>query len=82
MNNDLIEPIRRAMVEEINSNPGAREALEAAYGQVWDTTELTEAFKVEGFLAPFVSVTRKSDGAQGALVFQHSPRFYYGFTEG
>jgi hypothetical protein len=77
---DETEGIRRAMVNEINSNPGSREALEKEHGQVWDTTQLDQDFEVKGFMAPFVVVKRKSDGVIGSLEFQHSPRFYYGFT--
>lgn len=75
---DPTEDIRRAMVDEINAEPGSREALEAEYGQVWDTTQLQEEFSVLGFLAPFVSVQRR-DGVRGTLMFQHSPRFYFRF---
>jgi hypothetical protein len=77
---DETEGFRRAYVEEINSNPGSREALEKEYGQVWNTEELGRDFDVQGFMAPFVVVKRKSDGVVGSLEFQHSPRFYYGFT--
>ena len=30
-------------------------------------------------MAPLVVVRRKSDGVKGSLMFQHSPRFYFGF---
>lgn len=76
---DPTEGIRRELVDKINAQPGSREALEAEHGQVWDTDELQKDFTVNGFLAPFVSVTRKSDGAKGVLMFQHGPRFYFGF---
>jgi len=76
---DPTESIRRKMVDEINAEPGSREDLEKKYGQVWDTEELGRDFHVEGFMAPFVVVVRKSDGVKGALQFQHSPRFYFGF---
>jgi hypothetical protein len=33
-----------------------------------------------GFMAPFVIVTRKSDGAKGSLEFTHNPRFYFNFA--
>jgi hypothetical protein len=77
---DSTEPIRRAMVSEINSDPGSREALEKEHGQVWDTEQLSQDFEVRGFMAPIVVVKRKSDGQIGSLEFQHWPRFYYGFT--
>ena len=77
---DETEAYRRERVAEINANPGSREALEAQHGKVWSTEELTKEFIVSGFAAPFVVVTRRSDGQMGLLEFQHSPRFYYGFT--
>jgi hypothetical protein len=77
--NDPTESIRRELVNEINSEPGSREALKVKYGQVWDTQELSRDFEVTGFMAPFVVVKRKSDGVVGTLTFQHSPRFYFDF---
>ena len=74
---DFTEQIRREMVAEINGNPESRESLAEKYGQVWDTQELQADFKVKGFLAPFVIVERKSDGAEGTLAFCHLPRFYF-----
>jgi hypothetical protein len=78
---DPTEADRRALVARLNALPGERAELEAAYGQVWDTEELRAAFEVHSFLAPFVLVTRRSDGARGTLAFQHAPRFYFDFTE-
>ena len=77
---DPTETIRREMVAEINHAPGSREALEAEHGQVWDTAELTAEFIVNGFLAPFVTVTRKADDVDGTMMFQHQPRFYFSFN--
>ena len=57
-----------------------REEFEQAYGQVWDTDELQANFKVSSFMAPFVFVTRKSDGKKGSLKFSHRPRFYHSFS--
>jgi hypothetical protein len=79
--NDPTESIRRERLAEINAEPGSREALEAEYGQVWNTQELAEAFEVIGFVAPLVVVRRRSDGKKGSLEFQHSPRLYWGFVE-
>ena len=76
---DDTEDIRRAMVADINANPGSREALEAAHGQVWSTSELLRDFSVISFAAPLVVVERNSDKAAGTLMFQHSPRFYFSF---
>lgn len=79
---DPTETIRRGMVTAINAQPGSREALEAEYGQVWDTQELQQDFSVQGFMAPFVGVTRKNDGKRGSMMFQHDPRFYFNFQPG
>ena len=79
MTNDPTESKRREMVQEINSNPTAREALEAEHGQVWDTTELQQDFKVLAFMAPFIIVKEKLSGNKGSLLFQHDPRLYYHF---
>src|SRR5262245_41495852 len=58
---DATEPYRRQRIVEINAQPGNREALEAQYGQVWTTEELSQSFEVLGFMAPLVVVRRKSD---------------------
>jgi hypothetical protein len=79
--NDPTEGVRRQMTAEINAKQAEREALEKEHGQVWDTQELQQDFSVQGFMAPFVSVTRKSDGAKGFLAFQHMPRYYFDFVE-
>ena len=76
---DPTEAARRERLAEINAAPGSREALEAQYGQVWDTRELTQDFDIIGFLAPLVVVRRRADGVKGSLEFQHSPRFYFRF---
>ena len=76
---DPTESIRRQQVTTINAEPGTREYLEAKHGEVFDTSELQEAFSVLSFLAPYVVVQRISDGVRGSLMFQHSPRLYYGF---
>ncbi|MFO0979930.1 MAG: hypothetical protein U0996_26260 [Planctomycetaceae bacterium] len=73
------EDARRERLEEINSEPGTRRALEAKHGQVWDTTELQRDFSVIEFLAPFVHVCRRDNGAEGSMEFQHNPRFYFNY---
>jgi len=84
---DLTEMPRRLLVHMVNSEvetedkDAERKRLEAKWGQVWNTEELSEDFNVEGFMAPFVVVKRKSDGVRGSLAFQDWPRFYFGFTE-
>ena len=76
---DPTENIRKQMLAEINAVPGTREYLEVKHGQVWDTSELARDFIVIGFSAPLVVVKRKSDNQKGSLMFQASPRFYFGF---
>ena len=76
---DPTEPIRRERLAEINSEPGTRESLEAKYGQVWTTDELSEEFEVIGYSAPLVVVRRKDNGVKGSLEFQHQPRYYFNF---
>lgn len=78
---DETEPLRRQRLIEINAEPGSREALEAQYGQVWDTEQLRADFEVIGFMAPLVVVRRRSDGRKGSLELQHNPRFYFNFKE-
>lgn len=79
---DETETIRRIMQSDLNAAMAERAKLESAYGQVWNTSELSTDFEVISFMAPFVVVRRKSDGHKGSLMFQHSPRYYFRFTEG
>ena len=79
---DPTENMRRKLVSEINHEPGSREALEQEYEIVWNTDELRADFDVIGFAAPLVVVCRRSDGVRGSLLFQHWPRFYFGFRPG
>ena len=76
---DPTEAIRRQQVQEINADPGSREALEATHGQVWNTEELQQDYQVLCFAAPYIVVRRNSDGLKGSLMFQHDPRFYFRF---
>ena len=77
---DPTETIRRTMVQQINSDAGDRERLEALHGQVWDTAELQQDFEVLSFAAPLIVVREKKSGRMGSVYFQHSPRFYWGFS--
>ena len=83
MDNDPTEELRKNLVKSINSQPEEREKLEEVFGKedVFDTEEVGEKFEITSFLAPFVAVKRKSDGAKGTLMFQHNPRFYFNFQE-
>ena len=79
--NDTTEQLRRERQAEITAEAGSRESLEARYGQVWSTAELTEDFAVIVFAAPFVVVRRKADRVKGSLEFQAHPRLYFNFVE-
>lgn len=81
MTEDPTEFIRRIVSEEINSDKSERAELEKVHGQVWDTDQLKDDFEVEGFLAPLVIAKDKKTGGTGTLMFQHNPRFYWGWTE-
>jgi hypothetical protein len=71
---DPTEAARRAMVPVANALTD--DQIEAP---TWDTEALQRDFVVEGFLAPFCIVRRKSDGVRGSLSFRHSPRVYFDF---
>lgn len=58
-----------------------RKELEKQYGKVYNTNEVSEEFEIVSFMAPFISVVRKSDSKKGWMTFQHMPRFYYDFRE-
>lgn len=77
---DATESLRRQRLAELNSGDTTRRELEEQQGRVWSTQELTDEYDVLSFLAPFVVVRRKSDGARGSLEFRHSPRFYFNFS--
>ena len=70
---------RAEMANNINVMAADRERMEIAHGQVWTTSELQEDFEVIQFAAPYVIVRERSTGHKGSLLFQHDPRFYYGF---
>jgi hypothetical protein len=72
---DSTENFRRNMV---NSGQTYRDLEKAP--QRWDTDQLRAEFEVHGFLAPFIVVTRKSDGVKGSMEFTHSPRWYFNFV--
>jgi len=57
-----------------------KEELQARYGQVWTTDELTNEFDVEGFSLGMVVVRNKQTGQLGSMDFQHMPRFYHSFV--
>ena len=84
---DHTETIRRSEVAEINGQVQSddinseRARLEKIHGQVWDTDEMQRDFTAVGFMAPYMSVVRKSDNVTGSLEFQHRPRLYFNFKK-
>ena len=79
---DPTEDIRRELCALINGNPQTRGAIEAHFGQAWNTEELCRDFTVEGFSAPLVVVRCKATGKMGSLFFQHGPpRIYFYWQE-
>lgn len=75
---DPTESVRRGLIE-LGIPAEDLAAVVASGGQTWTTAQLTAEFDVQGFMAPYVVVRRKSDGARGSLEFTHSPRFYFGW---
>lgn len=74
MDFDPTEDARRVMQAKTNVMQDSE-----IQGPTWDTESLQRDFDVEGFMAPFVVVRRKSDGVRGSLQFRHYPRVYFGF---
>lgn len=74
------EKLRVSLRDTINDNALSIKEANTLYDKIWSTEELKNEFEVEGFLAPFVAVTKKATGEKGALMFQHSPRFYFNWT--
>lgn len=75
------KPTKGGRASNQNLEPKSREELEAEYGvgNVLDTKELAREYVVNGYDAPLLVVTRKSDGCTGTLVCQNAPRYYFGW---
>lgn len=81
---DETEPVRRVLTAAINSSYSEEE--QERYNQlvedfgannVWDTDQVSKAFVIEGFMAPFVVARKRDTGERGSLQFCHHPRFYF-----
>lgn len=50
--------------------------------QAWSTSEMTAEFEVQAFVAPFVTVMRRSDGVHGTLQFDRfdDTRYYFAWV--
>lgn len=75
------ERIRRKMQKAINEDALPLEELKLRHGQVWTLAELQQQFEIIGFGAPLVVVRRRVDNKLGTVIFQHAPRFYWGWAE-
>ena len=64
------------MIKDYGKSP---EEVQKIAEEKWTTSELQEQFTVESFSAPYVFVTRKSDGVKGTIEFGHNPRVYFNF---
>ncbi len=76
--NDPTAAARKQMID--SAEPAADLLLNDQDGAGrWTTEEMQRDFEVLSFAAPFVVVSRRSDGQLGSLEFTHSPRVYFGF---
>lgn len=76
---EYLDDRRREIISQVNAQPKTRREMEMLGQEVWDSETLTQDFEVLGFRAPFVIVESRVDGARGSLMFQDSPRLYFGF---
>jgi hypothetical protein len=76
MSEDSTENLRRILIETGQPHIDLQFASKR-----WSTEDLRRDFEVIGFLAPFVVVKRKSDGANGSMEFTHEPRWYFNFVK-
>jgi len=74
---DPTEDARRALIPTMPHL--AQQELDAGR-PVWTTAEMQAEFSVQAFAAPFVAVTRRSDGQRGTIMFTGSPRFYFSWV--
>ena len=63
----------------INRHPRSREEIAGVSIDVWDPGELNTRFEILGFKSPFAIVREHATGEQGSVLFQHEPRYYFGF---
>lgn len=73
------EKMRRDMIDHLVPEKQLATIIQAGE-RIWNTEAMKEDFLVTGFLAPLVYVTRRSDGAEGVMMFTHRPRYYFNFV--
>lgn len=78
------EELFGAINAEVESEDPEKERarLLKSWPEVWDIEEVRKEFEICGFAAPFCVVIRKCDWTPGYVLFQHDPRFYFGFESG
>lgn len=80
MTDDQLTPEQIEAIEQRNQK--RLDYLYETYGEdnVWiGSQEAQKYFTFRSFLAPIANVTRKSDGMDGTIHFDHDPRVYYNF---
>ena len=70
-------PLRR-IERELLQAPTPREDLER-YGEVWDENEFSQVFENLGYRPPFVLVRNRQNDDRGTVLFQNTPRLYFGY---
>ena len=68
---------KQEMIDQIKEDYG----LDIDINESWTTSEVTEKFEIESFLAPFCFATERETGVKGSLTFIHHPRIYYSWQE-
>ena len=72
---------REEVERQINEHPKTRAELETQVGKAWDWDEVNREFDLLGDIGPYALVVRRSDGAEGSLIFQRTPRLYWSFED-
>ena len=69
----------RLLQQYVNKSPRTREELALHHDAVWDTKEVGLEFEILGFKSPFVIAQCRRTGTRGTLIFQNSPRLFFGW---
>lgn len=75
------DPSEKARAAILPLMPALADQYKKAGEETWTTEEFRRDFEAISFLAPFVSVRRRSDGVKGTLMFDHHPRVYFNWAE-
>jgi hypothetical protein len=77
---DETETLRLQRLVKINAERCSPTTLEARYGEIWNSEELSRGFTVRRFTAPYVVVVLNRDRQLGSVEFQHEPGLYFNFV--